>query len=250
MQLKIYIVNMKQMSRLFYRIMLLLIFAATFFYASQDAIKTASIPIKNMIVIIDAGHGGRDSGALGVSGTEEDSINVKIALKLRRLIEQAGGVALMVREDDSGLYDATKRTGRKAEDLKNRIKMFSESEADVSISIHLNSFTQSQYYGAQTFYKEGDNHSRMLAEYIQTEMLAVMDRGNDRKIKPKSDLYIFKGNDIPGALVECGFLSNPEEEHLLIQDQYQERLAWSIFSGIVKYFEYEAKTDVQQGAGK
>lgn len=238
MQLKIYIVNMKQMSRLFYRIMLLFIFAATFFYASQDAIKTASIPIKNMIVIIDAGHGGRDSGAIGFSGTEEDNINVKIALKLRRLIEQAGGVALMIREDDSGLYDETKRTGRKLEDLRNRQKMFSESQADVSISIHLNSFPQSQYYGAQTFYKEGDNNSRKLAEYIQTEMLSVMDRGNDRKIKPKSDLYIFKGNNIPGALVECGFLSNPEEEHLLTQDQYQERLAWSIFSGIVKYFEH------------
>lgn len=250
MQLKIYIINMKQMSRLFYRITLLLIFAATFFYASQDAIKTASIPIKNMIVIIDAGHGGRDNGAIGISGIEEDNINVKIALKLRRLIEQAGGVALMIREDDSGLYDPTKRTGRKLEDLQNRMKMFSESKADVTISIHLNSFPQSQYYGAQTFYKEGDDNSRKLAEYIQTEMLVVMDRGNDRKIKPKSDLYIFKGNNIPGALVECGFLSNPEEEHLLMQDQYQERLAWSIFSGIVKYFEYEAKTGVQHKAGK
>jgi N-acetylmuramoyl-L-alanine amidase len=241
MQLKIYVVNMKQMSRLFYRIMLLFIFAATFFYASQDAIKTASLPIKNMIVIIDAGHGGRDSGAIGGSGIEEDKINLSIAIKLRRLIEQAGGVALMIREDDIGLYDATKRTGRKLEDLKNRQKMFSESEADVSISVHLNSFPQSQYYGAQTFYKEGDNNSKKLAEYIQNELLVVMDRGNDRVIKPKSDLYIFKGNNIPGALVECGFLSNPEEEHLMTQDHYQERLAWSIFSGIVKYFEEESR---------
>ena len=237
MQLKIYIVNMKQMSRLVYRIMLILIFAATFFYASQDAIKTASIPIKNMTVIIDAGHGGRDNGAIGISGIEEDNINLKIAMKLRRLIEQAGGVALMIREDDSGLYDPTKRTGRKKEDLTNRIKFFSESEADLSISIHLNSFPQGQYYGAQTFYKEEDENSRKLAAYIQTEMLIVMNRGNNRKIKPKSDVYIFKGNNIPGALVECGFLSNPEEEHLLTQDHYQERLAWSIFSGIVKYFE-------------
>ncbi|MDF2592020.1 MAG: cwlD [Clostridia bacterium] len=242
MQLKVYILNMKQMSRLFYRIMLLLIFAATFLYASQDAIKTASIPIKNMIVIIDAGHGGRDNGAIGISGTEEDGINVKIALKLRRLIEQAGGVALMIREDDSGLYDPNKRTGRKLEDLQNRMKILSESDADVTISIHLNSFPQGQYYGAQTFYKEGDDNSRKLAEYIQRDLLTIMDRGNDRKIKPKSDLYIFKGNSIPGALVECGFLSNPEEEHLLTQDNYQERLAWSVFSGIVKYFEEENRT--------
>lgn len=247
--MKVYIVNRQLVSRILYRIILLCIFAAIFSYASQDAIRTASLPIKNMVVIIDAGHGGRDSGALGISGIEEDDINVKIALKLRRLIEQAGGVALMIREDNNGLYDETKRTGRKREDLENRQKMFSESEADILISIHLNSFPQSQYYGAQTFYKEGDNNSRKLAEYIQEDLLVIMDRGNNRKIKPKSDIYIFKGNNITGALVECGFLSNPEEERLMTQDHYQERLAWSIFSGLVKYFEYEKKT-IPQEAGK
>lgn len=221
--------------------MLLVIFAVVFSYASQDAIRTASLPIKNMVVVIDAGHGGRDSGAIGFTGKEEDNINLKIGLKLRRLIEQAGGVALMIREDDTGLYDETKRTGRKLEDLKNRQKIFSESEADIVLSIHLNSFPQNQYYGAQTFYKEGDANSRKLAEYIQEELLTVIDRGNNRKIKPKNDIYIFKGNNITGALVECGFLSNPEEEQLLTQDHYQERLAWSIFSGIVKYFEEESR---------
>jgi N-acetylmuramoyl-L-alanine amidase len=239
--LKVYVVKKRLLSRIMYRIMLLLIFAASFIYASQDAVGTASIPIKNMVVMIDAGHGGRDSGAIGYSGVEEDDINLKVALKLRRLIEQAGGVALMIREDDIGLYDETKRTGRKLEDLRNRQKLFNESSANLIISIHLNSFPQNQYYGAQTFYKEGDEKSRKLAEYIQAEMLAVMDRGNDRKIKPKTDLYLFKGNDITGALVECGFLSNPEEEKLLGQEHYQERLAWSIFSGIVKYFEEESR---------
>jgi N-acetylmuramoyl-L-alanine amidase len=221
--------------------MLLLVFAASFAYASQDAVDTASIPIKNMVVIIDAGHGGRDNGAIGYTGTEEDNINLAIALKLRRLVEQAGGVALMIREDDTGLYDETKRTGRKLEDLLNRQKQFKESAADLIIGIHLNSFPQNQYYGAQTFYKEGDKKSRKLAEYIQAEMLSVIDRGNDRKIKPKNDLYLFKDNDITGVLVECGFLSNPEEEELLKQEHYQERLAWSVFSGVVKYFEEESR---------
>ena len=233
--------NKRLMSRIFYRIMLLFIFAASFILASQDAIGTAAIPMKNMVVMIDAGHGGRDNGAIGTVGTYEDDINVKIGLKLRRLIEQAGGVALMIREDDTGLYDATKRTGRKLEDLQNRMKIFKESEADILISIHLNYFPEGQYYGAQTFYKEGDNKSKKLAELIQSELLNVIDRGNNRTIKPKSDIYIFKGNEIPGALVECGFLSNPEEEQLLTQDHYQERLAWSIFSGIVKYFEEESR---------
>ncbi|MDF2840423.1 MAG: cwlD [Clostridia bacterium] len=239
--MKVYVLNRRLLSRVMYRIMLLLVFAASFAYASQDAVDTASIPIKNMVVIIDAGHGGRDNGAIGYTGTEEDNINLAIALKLRRLVEQAGGVALMIREDDTGLYDETKRTGRKLEDLLNRQKQFKESAADLIIGIHLNSFPQNQYYGAQTFYKEGDKKSRKLAEYIQAEMLSVIDRGNDRKIKPKNDLYLFKDNDITGVLVECGFLSNPEEEELLKQEHYQERLAWSVFSGVVKYFEEESR---------
>lgn len=124
--------------------------------------------------------------------------------------------------------------------------MFTGSEANIAISIHLNSFPQSQYYGAQTFYKDGDERSRKLAEYIQAEMISIMDRGNDRKIKPKNDVYLFKGNDIPGALVECGFLSNLEEEQLLKQDHYQEKLAWCIFCGIVRYLEKEDNTQIKQ----
>lgn len=241
MSLKVFVVNRRLISRIMYRIMLLTVFAASFIYASQDAIGTASIPIKNMVVIIDPGHGGRDNGAIGLTGTEEDDINVSIALKLRRLIEQAGGVALTIREDDSGLYTESKRTGRKHEDLTNRQKLINESGADIVIGIHLNYFPQSQYYGAQTFYEEDDERSRRLAEYIQKEMIHIMDRGNDRKIKPRSDTYIFKGNDIPGALVECGFLSNPEEEQLLKQEHYQEKLAWCIFTGVIEYLESEAK---------
>lgn len=235
--MKVYILNRKLMSRMMYRVLLLLIFAASFAYASQTAIGTASIPIKNMVVIIDAGHGGIDSGAVGTAGTLEDEINLSIALKLRRLVEQAGGVALMVREEDMGLYDANKKSGRKLEDLQNRMKMFKDSNADIIISIHMNFFPQGQYYGAQTFYKDGNENSKKLAQYIQSELISVIDRGNTRVIKPKNDVYVFKGNDLPGALVECGFLSNSEEERLLKEDHYQERVAWSIFSGMVKYFE-------------
>lgn len=241
MDMKIFVVNKRLISRIMYRIMLLTVFAASFIYASQDAIGTASIPIKNMVVIIDPGHGGRDSGAIGITGTEEDNINLSIALKLRRLIEQAGGVALTIREDDSGLYTEGKRTGRKREDLVNRQQIIKESGADIVIGIHMNSFPQSQYYGAQTFYEEDDERSKRLAEYIQKEMIHIMDRGNNRAIKPRSDTYIFKGNDITGVLVECGFLSNPEEEQLLKQEHYQEKLAWCIFTGIIEYLENEVK---------
>lgn len=228
--MKLYIVNRKLWSRILYRLLLLILFAASFGYASENAIKEASLPIKDMVVIIDPGHGGIDGGAIGRTGTIEDNINLNIALKLRRLIEQAGGVALMIREDDTGLYAEGQRIrDKKNEDLRNRHYQLNNSDANIFISIHLNSFPQSQYYGAQTFYKTGDEKSKKLAEYIQTEMLAVIDRGNKREVKAKNDVFILKNTKIPGALVECGFLSNHEEEKLLQQDHYQEKLAWGIF---------------------
>lgn len=242
--MKVLVLNRKLLSRIMYRIMLLAVCAASFMYASENAIGAASVPIKNMVVIIDPGHGGIDGGAVGKTGTIEDNINLAIAIKLRRLIEQAGGVALMIREDDTGLYAEGQRIrDKKNEDLRNRFKQLNNSDADIFISIHLNSFPQSQYYGSQTFYKTGDENSKKLAEYIQAELLTIMDRGNKREAKPKKDLYLFKGNTTPGVLVECGFLSNHEEEQLLKQDHYQEKLAWCMFSGLVRYFETEKKVE-------
>lgn len=177
------------------------------------------------------------------TGITEEEVNLKIALKLRRLIEQGGGTAIMIREDDSGLYTegGNGKETRKNEDLKNRHFIINNSDADMFISIHLNSFPQSQYYGAQTFYLQGDEKSGKLAEIIQNELIKTLDRGNQRKAKATDSVYILKDNLIPGALVECGFLSNHEEEELLDDDHYQEKVAWSIFVGIVKYMEQEKK---------
>jgi len=212
-------------------------------FISKSTTAAFSLPIRSTVVVIDAGHGGRDPGASGSSGITEEEVNLKIALKLRRLIEQGGGTAIMIREDNSGLYtEGGNRQGtRKSEDLKNRHALINSCGADILISIHLNSFPQSQYFGAQTFYMKNEEKSRKLAESIQNELIKVLDRGNERKAKATDSMYILKNNNMPGALVECGFLSNREEERLLDDEHYQEKIAWSIFVGIVKYMEEEKK---------
>ncbi len=243
--MKIFIMNRRSFSRLFYRLSMVLILFLSLYVGSKETISVFSLPIKNTVIMIDPGHGGIDPGALGKSGTVEDEINLSIALKLRRLIEQAGGLALMIREDDTGLYTEGKSRirSKKNEDLKNRHQLINESDANIFVSIHLNSFPQSQYYGAQTFYQIGDKRGKLLAEIIQNEFVTVIDRGNRRTAKGTDGVYILRDNKIPGALVECGFLSNYDEENLLKDDHYQEKVAWCIFTGIVKYFAQENKVE-------
>lgn len=194
-----------------------------------------NIPAGNKVIVIDAGHGGRDAGASGKSGLKEKDVNLEIAKRLKAYIEESGGVAVMIREDDEGLYSMDS-PNKKREDMKNRKQIISESEADVLISIHLNSFPQSQYYGAQVFYPEDSKSSKLLAKIMQQELRRVLDRNNERVEKGTENYYILKDNAIPSVLIECGFLSNPEEERLLGQPWYQEKIAWSIYIGLLRYF--------------
>lgn len=204
-----------------------------------EAVNASRLPIRNKVIMIDPGHGGIDPGAVGRTGVLEDEINLKIAFKLRKLIEQFGGVGLMIREDDSGLYSEGKSRIRdmKNEDLRERHRIINESGADILISIHLNFFPQSQYYGAQCFYNKGDEEGKKLAELIQAELIDVIKNNNTRKAKSIDNVYILKNNKMPSVLIECGFLSNHKEERLLQNENYQEKLAWAIFMGVMKYFE-------------
>lgn len=239
--MRLYIIDRQKVGRYLLKFVWVLVLLISISHISKTTTAAFSLPIRNTVVVIDAGHGGRDPGASGATGLTEKVINLQIALKLRRLIEQGGGTAIMIREDDSGLYTegGNGRETRKSEDLKNRHAIINSCGADILISIHLNSFQERQYYGAQTFYPSNDEKSRRLAESIQNEMIKVLGRGNDRKSKPTDSVYILKNNNMPSALVECGFLSNPEEERLLGDEHYQEKVAWSIFVGIVKYMEAE-----------
>ena len=206
---------------------------------SEEAISY--MPITNKTIVLDAGHGGIDSGTSSDDKTIfEKDINLAITLKLKELIESSGGLVVLTRDDDSSLYEenGNKTTRQKYnENLKNRKKIADESNADMFISIHLNYFTQSKYYGAQTFYPESNKDGKALASCIQDEFKRVVDNNNDRVIKPRNDLYLLKDCKIPSALIECGFLSNEKEAKLLNDEEYQEKIAWAIYSGIQKYFD-------------
>ncbi len=173
-----------------------------------------------------------------VTGTTEAESNLKIALKVQNLLEQSGCKVILTRSDENAIYDIDSKTLRqkKISDIRNRVKIGNESSADIFVSIHLNKIPQSQYYGWQTFYKEGVEKGKRLAELIQENLNKSIDKKNNRVAKTIENVYIIKHVEIPTSIVECGFLSNPEEEKQLQDDDYQNRLAWGIYNGIIDYF--------------
>lgn len=207
--------------------------------ASEEVIKV--MPITSKTIIVDAGHGGIDPGSMtDDESIKEKDVNLKIAKKVKELIEASGAVVILTRNDDTSLYteEAGKTIRQKYnENLRNRKKIIQESSADMFVSIHLNKFPQSsKYYGAQTFYPSGKEEDKQLATYIQSELKRVVDNTNNRQIKPSNDIYLIKDNEIPSTLIECGFLSNDKEAKLLNDEEYQDQIAWAIYVGIQKYF--------------
>lgn len=194
--------------------------------------------VRKLKIVIDPGHGGVDPGAVGNYKDNEDVINLLIAKKLMLYLEGTGFDIIMTRYDNEGLYTKKSNTyrSRKNEDLRNRVEIINNSDADICISIHLNYFPQKKYYGAQSFYKKNCENSKIAAETIQGELKSILDKNNTRVAMVKNDIIIMKYTNIPVILVECGFLSNPEEQRLLNSDIYQEKIAWAIFSGLLKYF--------------
>ena len=201
-------------------------------------ISTVSLPASGKTIVIDAGHGVPDEGAQSSNGTTEAETNLKIALKLQNLLEQSGCTVILTRSDENAIYDIDSKTlkQKKISDIKNRVKIGNESSADIFVSIHLNKIPQSQYDGWQTFYKEGSEDGARLAKTIQENLNKTIQKENNRIAKTIDKIYIIKHVEVPTTIVECGFLSNPDEEKLLLEDEYQNKLAWGIYNGIVDYF--------------
>lgn len=218
-------------------VMLLAIYIVNTYNKRRVAVPTF-LPISNRIITIDPGHGGIDPGAVSIRGTKEDEVNLQIALKLKRLIEQSGGIVVMTREEDIGLYsdEAESLRQMKREDLQKRKEIVEESESEVFISIHLNSFINARYHGAQTFYRDGFKEGEELSLKIQDELKNVLNEDNKRQPQKRDNIYLLNEINIPSTLVECGFLSNSAEDRLLNQDEYQEKIAWSIYTGLLNYF--------------
>ena len=212
-----------------------------FFLANDkenEYISTVSLPVSGKIVVVDAGHGVPDEGAEASDGTSEAQINLKIALKLQNLLESTGCTVILTRSDENAIYDIDSKTLRqkKISDIRNRVKIGNESSADIFVSIHMNKIPQEQYDGWQTFYKQGSEDGRKLATLIQNNLNEAIEKENNRIAKTIQNIYIINKVEIPTTIVECGFLSNKEEASNLLDDTYQNRLAWGIYNGIIEYF--------------
>ncbi len=204
----------------------------------DNNVETTAIPVSGKTVVLDAGHGTPDEGAESNNGTTEAQTNLKITLKLQNLLEQSGCKVILTRSDENAIYDLDSKTLRqkKNSDIKNRVKIGNESSADMFVSIHLNKIPQSKYWGWQCFYKDKDEKSKILADTIQENLNEAIQKENKRVAMKLDTVYLMKHVEIPISIVECGFLSNPEEEKLLLEEEYQNKLAWGIFNGINEYF--------------
>lgn len=211
-------------------------------YSKRDR-EIWSWTLGDRTVLIDAGHGGVDPGAVGVSKVLEKDITLAVSKRLQVLVQQSGAKTIMVREDDRDLGSSQGLLRRKREDLAQRIQLAMDSQAEVYISIHANTFPDARLTGAQTFYHSDSLEGKRLAQAIQQEVNAMTK--SKRVIKGNQDIYVLKRANQAAVTVELGFLSNPEEEQLLATPEYQQRLAVAIFKGLSVYFsnQYEgAKT--------
>lgn len=192
-------------------------------------------------VIVDAGHGGEDPGAVSdYSGVREKDVNLIIAKKVKALLEQQNYKVILTREEDKLSYEegTTGILRKRYQDLTRRKKLIDESGADIAISIHLNKFDQTSVHGAQTFYPRNNyEESQKLAVAIQSAIKETVDPENKREALMKDkDILLLKNIKVPTVMVECGFLSNPDEEKKLVTEEYQDKLAQAIVNGINKYF--------------
>ncbi|MBQ3053684.1 MAG: N-acetylmuramoyl-L-alanine amidase [Clostridia bacterium] len=207
--------------------------------SSDESLQTSALPAANKVVILDAGHGGEDGGASGKSGIVEKDINLKVATKLQALLEQSGCTVITSRTEDISLHTPgeEKEGNRKISDLDNRKKISEKYQGDIFVSIHMNTYTDPKYKGAQVFYASDSPESQKLAKCVQGELKSQIDPENTREVKDANNgIYILSGATIPSIVAECGFLSNEQEEKLLSDENYQQKLAFAIYCGIIKYF--------------
>ncbi len=188
-------------------------------------------------IIIDAGHGGEDGGAVAADGTLEKDINLSIALKLNDILTSLGYQTVMTRTEDTSICDTDLSTIReiKVSDMKNRLKICNSDDNNILISIHQNKFEQSKYSGTQVFFSPNSD-SNVLAEAIQQSVVSLLQPENTRAVKPADkNIYLLYNAAVPAVICECGFMSNPEELTKLKDEDYQNKMSFAIAQGLLSY---------------
>lgn len=198
--------------------------------ASVSYSKEINNKLVGKVIVLDSGHGGKDKGT-SANGIYESDLNLKIVLKLRNELVKQGAIVILTRDGDFDL-SSPNTNRRKKSDFDNRIRLINNSNADLYLSIHMNYLNNSMYYGGQVFYTPGNER---LAKMIQEAFKIDLKSPREEK-KLSNDIYMFKQLNVPGVLIECGFLSNAKERNLLNNDNYQNKIVTTIIDGLLKYY--------------
>jgi len=194
---------------------------------------SSSTTTPNFLVVIDAGHGGIDGGSVGkTTGVYESELNLKYANNLKERLKQIGISSVLTRKDGKGLYDSGAKSLKKS-DMKKRKEIIENACPTLVVSIHMNSFSSPLARGAQVYYKKGNNQGKEFAQCVQNQLKECVQ--NTKQNAKVGDFYLVNCTDLPSVLIECGFLSNPEEEKLLTTKDYENKLCYAIMCGIVDY---------------
>jgi len=196
------------------------------------SISASTRPKGEYTIVIDAGHGGRDGGSIGVNGSIEKELNLAYAKSLQKMLKKSGVNVVMTRENDDGLYSQD-ADNKKLSDMRKRREIINNARPDLVISIHMNSFPLDSCKGAKTFYQIGSDASFNAAKSIQNSLNYYVD--NASKTVGAGDYYILNCTKYTSVLIECGFVSSPEEEQLLNNDTYREEFVYSVYRGIMLY---------------
>lgn len=216
---------------------LLLVTVINYKIISRHSVSHWHLPLSGRIIVLDPGHGGPDGGASGADVSEKE-VTLAIAKDLRNYLQESGALVLMTRDSDRDLADEGYMGSRKTQDLVRRANFIEKSGADCFVSIHLNAIPSERWRGAQTFYYPKSDNNQKLAKFIQNSIKLQL-KNTDRYAKSIGHVYILKKVTPPSALVEVGFLSNPDERELLKTRDYQKKIAVSIYEGIMRYFTNE-----------
>ena len=201
----------------------------------QKMVSSGNVAVKNKVIVLDSGHGGDDPGKIGVNQAKEKEINLKIAKKIKKRLEKNGWEVVMTREKDVMLGDPA-AGNKKIHDMKARVERINKTMPQAAVSIHQNSYQDAQIHGAQVFYYSHSEEGKRMAEVMQKALLKA-DEENTRQAKANDTYYLLKRTEVPTIIVECGFLSNPEEAAKLVSPKYQEKLAEAIAEGILACME-------------
>ncbi len=209
--------------------------------AGQEAVgKEEQKPADGNLILVDPGHGEDDPGMIGAGGLEEKGLNLSISLLLKESLENRGYSVVMTRETDKGLYDAS-ANNKKAQDMQRRVALISEKSPALSVSIHQNSYQQdTSVHGPQVFYYESSEEGRKLATAIQNSLNETLEVDRPREIKGNTSYYLLKRSQGTLVIVECGFLTNPEEAEKLQTEEYQRKVAEAVADGIHTYLNGES----------